>query len=69
MGYIPHIPPPVRATEVYLSAAYFPDFALQIGIKCEYCSSLNNATKFDNCCSCGAPLGVQKTSPKQNPFK
>lgn len=63
MGYIP--PPPPMA----LSGVWNPAYEIQIGIKCEYCSSLNNATKFDNCRSCGAPLGVQKTSPKQNPFK
>lgn len=28
------------------------------GYKCAYCSSLNNATKFDNCHSCGAPLAA-----------
>lgn len=38
------------------SGTYIPEYALEIGIKCVYCASLNNATKFDNCRSCGAPL-------------
>jgi len=63
----PH-PPPKRATNYCLSSVYIHDFALHTGIRCEYCSSLNNATKFDNCHSCGAPLGSHKTF-RRNTFK
>lgn len=55
MGYIPPPPPP---EEEYgcLSGTYIPSYELHVGIECAYCASLNNATKFDNCRSCGAPL-------------
>ena len=52
MGYIPPPLPPSYC----LSATYVPSYELHVGIECSYCASLNNATKFDNCRSCGAPL-------------
>lgn len=42
-----------------LSGNVMPEFELEIGLKCAYCLSLNNATKFDNCKSCGAPLAAE----------
>ena len=40
------------------SGVWNPAYEIQMGIKCAYCASLNNATKFDNCRSCGAPLAA-----------
>ena len=50
------------------SATYVASYAFQRDLECSYCKSLNDATVFDNCKNCGAPLAPDKHKSRDYNF-